>query len=333
MHDEIISSRGCRVIVSLVDDGPVLARYKIEYRLRLPEEVLPKKPKMIVEEAEPQAARRSEVLRDCVITSFVTLTALGRRVDITTRVNNVVKDHRLRVMVPSGISGATVSAAQGQFDVVERAIKLPDTSGWKEQAFSTHPQLGFVDVSDGKIGIALLNEGLTEFAVLDDAQRTIALTLLRCVGRSIGENYEQLGGQCLGEHEFRYALYPHAGRWDKADVFCESLRHNTPLKATQSKKYAKGKLKQAMSFLEVSPKAIVVSAVKQSERGNSLIVRLFNPTNREQKCRIAFPFGGFKSARLVSLLEEPQGELTSRAAKSLALDIPGKKILSIELFF
>jgi alpha-mannosidase len=333
MYDEIVTSKGCPVTISVVDDGPVLARYKIEYHLRLPEEVLPKKPKMIVEEAEPKIAGRSKVWRDYVITSLVTLGVNSRRVDITTRLDNVVKDHRLRVIFSSGVRGAKVSAAEGQFDVVERAIRLTDTSGWKEQAYSTHPQLGFVDVSDGKVGLAILNEGLTEYAVLDDPKRTIALTLLRCVGRSIGEDYDQLGAQCLGEQEFQYSIYPHAGNWEKAEVFTESLRHNTALKATQSKRYSKGSLKQETSFLEILPSAVVLSAVKQSERGNSIILRVYNPTSRSQKCEIRFPMRRFKRARIVNLLEEAEGELDARPSKTLGLDVAAKKIVSIEAFF
>jgi mannosylglycerate hydrolase len=333
MSDEIITSRGCLVKIALLEDGPVLARYRIEYTLTLPECAVPPKPKMIVEEAEPFWSRRSPALKPYHISTTVTLGKYGRAIYCATRIENTVKDHRLRVLFPSGISEARTSVAEGQFDVVERPIRLPDTSGWKEQAYSTHPQLGFVDVSDGKVGLAILNEGLPEYAVLDDAQRTIALTLLRCVGRSIGEDYEQTGGQLLGVHEFRYAIYPHAGRWDTAGVFEQSLAHTTRMKATQSRRSKPGRLPQRQSFFEVMPSTLVLSALKKGESGRSLIVRIYNPTRRKISGTLRFPFKPLKKARITNLLERPVERLEILDPQRLSLIVPAKRIVTVELSF
>ncbi len=333
MSDEIITSCGCPVKIALIEDGPVLARFRIDYTLTLPECAIPPKPKMIVEEAEPFRSQRSRMPKPYHISTTVMLGKHARVVNFTTRIDNTVKDHRLRVLFPSGIAQARVSAAEGQFDVVERPICLPDTSAWKEQAYSTHPQLGFVDVSDGKVGLAILNEGLPEYAVLDDAQRTIALTLLRCVGRSIGEDYEQKGGQCLGVHEFRYALYPHAGRWDTAGVFEQSLAHNTRIKVTQSRRHKRGRLPQRQSFLEITPSTLVLSALKQSESGRSLILRLYNPTTRKISGTLRFPFKPLKKVRITNLLEQPTQPVALRNRHRVALNVPPKRIMTLEISF
>ena len=332
-RDRIVSSLGCPVRISLVDNGPILARYRIDYEIALPECALPPKERPVPHEAGPVLTERSERLIPYTIASYVTLARGARRVDITTCLDNRAKDHRLRVLFPSAIAGATVSAAESQFDVVERPIQLPDTSGWREQAHSTHPQLGFVNVSDGEVGLAILNEGLAEYAVLDDKVRTIALTLLRCTGKSIGSDDEQQGAQCLRKFEFRYAIYPHVGKWDKAELFQQSIAHNTPLKACLTRRHDKGSLPATASFLSVEPNALILSALKKSGAGDSLVVRLYNPTDRPVNGTIRSPTVQLAKARQVNFLEQPKGNLRVERGKSVRLRVGAKKIVTVELRF
>ncbi|NQT83952.1 hypothetical protein HQ563_13075, partial [bacterium] len=180
--EEVVSSLGKKARVRLVENGPLLARYEIEYAMLLPLEAEPLKKKVIFEESQAMKRQRGKRRKLLRIVSAVILRRGERRVEVVTRLDNQVKDHRLRVCFRSGVCNAKVSAADSQFDVVERPIKLRDTKGWNEKAFPTHPQLGFVDVSDGKVGLAILNQGLPEYEVVDDRDRTVAVTLLRCVG-------------------------------------------------------------------------------------------------------------------------------------------------------
>ena len=333
MSDEVLLSKGAPVKISRVDDGPIFSRIKVEIVLNIPEEIVPKKPKMIVEEAEPAIAYRSKKTVPYIITSYLTLKKDSDILELETHIDNNAKDHRLRVMFPSGITNAKISSADCPFDVVERQIKLPDTSGWKEQAFSTHPQQNFVDVSDGTFGLAVISEGLPEFAVLDDSEKTISITLLRCLGRSIGEDYDQLGAQCLRPHIFKYALYPHYGKWDTSEVFKRAQEFSIPLRAIQTSKYSKGKLPNRTSFLEVHPPNLIVSALKKSEDGKSIILRLYNPTERILSGTVKFHFKKVISASIVNSLEEKIEDLKVTGGKFLMIDIPMKKIITLRLEF
>ena len=91
----------------------------------------------------------------------------------------------------------------------------------------------FVDISDGKVGLALLNEGMKAYEAKDDPARTLSLTLLRCFPLRICVTQEMLdysqtdkGSQCLGKHTFRYAVMPHAGDWEKANLWQAADRFN-----------------------------------------------------------------------------------------------------------
>ena len=70
-----------------------------------------------------------------------------------------------------------------------------------------------------------------------------------------------------------------------------------------------GDLPASLSFLTLKPETVALSAVKQSERGDSLIVRFYNPTNEpmEATLQTVYPI---RSAQVVNLNEEPLAELT-----------------------
>ncbi|MDO8685411.1 MAG: glycoside hydrolase family 38 C-terminal domain-containing protein, partial [Clostridiales bacterium] len=118
----------------------------------------------------------------------------------TTRVKNTARDHRLRVLFPTG-THADYSFAEMPFDIMKRDIKPKDTESWFEKGYTTHPQRGFSAVTDGKKGLAILNKGLPEYEAIDDMERTIAITLLRChkmfVPKLKTVDISQEGGQCL----------------------------------------------------------------------------------------------------------------------------------------
>jgi hypothetical protein len=71
----------------------------------------------------------------------------------------------------------------------------------------------------------------------------------------------------------------------------------------------RGDLPAALSFLTLRPEALVLSAVKRSEDGNSLIVRFYNPTSEpvEATLQTVYPIG---SAQEVTLNEEPLAKMT-----------------------
>ena len=123
--------------------------------------------------------------------------------------------------------------AQGQFDVVKRPIKRPDYSLYDEIPMTEHPMNSFVDISDGKQGVALLNTGLKAYEAADDECNTMYLSLLRsfplriCVTSDM-QDYSgwDKGSQCIGKNTFRYAFMPHSGDWEEGKVWTESDNFN-----------------------------------------------------------------------------------------------------------
>ncbi len=271
---------------------------------------------------------RSKHTTDCTIESAISLFPGVRRIHIHTSVDNKVKDHRLRVLFPIPYTVAEV-AAEGTFEVRMRPVAqtiAEDVAEWIETPVNVFPQKRFVDVSNGISGLAVLNRGLPEYEVLQSGpgitgknQMAIAVTLLRCVEwLSRGDLTTRRGhagpmehtpeAQCLGLHEFDYALIPHAATWqfDEALVLREAQTFNIPVhtQAIVTEQH-NGLLPARATFVEVEPRSLVVSAVKRSNDGRGLVVRIYNPLPSTVSAKIQ-PGVAFVEAYMTNLLEERQ---------------------------
>ncbi|MBN1900371.1 hypothetical protein JW926_03485 [Candidatus Sumerlaeota bacterium] len=303
MSDFTVYSNQSQGSVELVEDGPLSASLRITRRMTLPAYCEPKaKFVELVETAQPFKAHRSKDMVEEIITSLVTLEYASPRVDVKTTVENKARDHRLRVLFPSGARNAKTWLADAPFEVVERDIALPDTREWAEPFPETQPIRSFFAVADEQRGLAVFVKGIPEAACIDDAERALALTLLRCTRRSIGEDYSREGPQCLGTYSFEYALQPVSGDWKNIGLPRIARDFMTPIRAILSASGRKGALPPESEYLSfiVKPKKasgnLVVSAIKKAEDGKGLIVRLFNPTNLnlEVEIKTSKQLGNFK---------------------------------------
>jgi len=315
-RDLRITSRGGKASVRLERTDSFSATYRIDVKL-----VVPAK-------ASPDKKSRSRQKTTLAISSRVTLREGAGRVDAVTKVDNRVKDHRLRALFPSGIRTETAWAG-GQFDVVGRPLVTYGGKCWIEEEIPNHPNYGFVDLTDGKTGLAILNEGLTEYEVLRDRQRTVALTLLRCVQDICGvPAAENMGGQCRREFEFRYAIYPHAGDYQRGNVFQEAQDFHLPLEPTQSGRG--GPAGDEMSFFSLDPSTLILSAFKRSENGRSVILRFFNPTLKKVQATVAC-FRRIKRAWETNLNEQRLKVLKPKTANTVTMVARPKKIVTVEI--
>jgi len=311
-RDKVVTSLGAKTKVSVVEDNAVRVVFEIDTKLELP--------------AAREGDGRSGATVSCRAKSFVTLTAGVKRIDIRTVFDNRARDHRLRVLFPTGIP-ATVSHAEGAFDVIERGIAVPPCTDWKEPMPVTHPQKSFVDVSGGGIGLTVINKGQPEYEVKDDEARTVALTLLRAVGNGVRAPEQQVEGQMQGQYVFDYALYPHAGDWEEAGSFRQAHAFNTPLVIGQSG-IAAGELPMEMSFVDVKDVRFVLSAVKKAETGDAITLRGFNISTGKLSTKAEVFRSG--EAEIVDLKEDSQGP-AKKSGKAIGIQAKPKQIVSVKI--
>lgn len=270
-------------------------------------------------------SRRSAQSVELDVVTEARLAAGVPRIDLGVRVVNRARDHRLRLLFPTGHAVDTFHAAT-TFDIARRDTRRRDASGWVHPAPATFPQQGFVSAN----GLTVAAPGLPEAEVTPDG--TIAITLLRAVGwlartdlrtrpQPAGPALPVPGAQCLGEIAARLALFgaldPRAVRDAELGLFAVAAGEE-PL------------LPPLHAALEIEPREILLSALKPSESGPGLIVRLLNPTGHEREARVraGFPLASVVPVRLD---ESPCGDALPVKNNGFVLPLPPHALRSVRL--
>jgi hypothetical protein len=350
-EDSIFTTLNSNAEITLLRDGELETSFRVQIDWNLPEG------------RSQDNKSRSSHLKAYRIVNIVTLRAEQPWVDVHTEVDNTIEDHYLQVCFPTNVHSGTV-AAQGQFDVIERSVTRPDYALYTELPMTEHPMNSFVDRSDGKAGLALLNEGLKAYEAEDDSAQTVSLTLIRayplqiCVVLDTTTDYSQSdkGSQCLGVQRFHYAIMPHVGNWQEGKVWQAAERFNLAFQACQLGPTKHGMEPLEKTFLEIQPEGLHVSAVKRSEDGAGWVVRIFNPYDETQagalrlnggysgpmeikspveqiQSEYSLPEGRgepWQKAQLVSLEEIPEKDVVIDKHGWVRYEIGKKKILTFE---
>ena len=340
-HNQIITSLDKKATITLEETGPLLARYRIELKLKLPRSL------------SPDRQSRSDKTRRVHIISFVELAANSGHVEVTTIVNNVVKDHRLRVIFPSGIH-TNVSHAGMPFDVAQFPIQEADDNdipphmrdlmlaGRYTAPVQTRPFQNFVALANDNSSLSIFSRGLSEYEILPDQNR-IALTLLRGVGwlaradlltreGDVGPHIFTPEAQCLGQQTFEYAIYPHGSSLAAANPHFEADRHVLKFRAVQTNAHP-GRLPDEFSFFAWAQEevfgALKLTTIKQAEDGHDLIIRFYNALSRP--VHSALKLGGeVMAAWRTNLNEENQAPLPVTGG-IIPVQVRGKEIITVRV--
>ncbi len=303
MNDQAFVSTAVVADIALLHDGPLQCRFRVRTVLRVPTEF--KFDRMV----------RAEEFTDLVVDNLITLRRGCDRLEINTTVKNFAKDHRLRVLFPTGVKAKTY-LADGAFDVVERDIALPaDNHIGREHAVEPRPQQSWTAVSDARRGLAVVSSGLLESCVRDSSERPLALTLFRATRRTVMTDGEP-EGQLQGDLRFEYWLVPFCGAADRAGLCDLGVRlaagvRDVQMSAADVAIYrGRAVLPPQASFLKVKGAAVVTSV---REDGGALEVRLFNPLPRAVAATLDFrgrPAGVARprQVRRVNLESQPLGQ-------------------------
>ena len=238
-------------------------------------------------ELAPDRSRRSGRRVPLVIETEARITPGVERVDLRVRVDNTAKDHRLRLLFPTGHPVEEFAAAS-TFNVTRRSTAGCDDSGWVHPAPATFVQQGFVSAN----GLTVAAPGLPEAEVTPEG--VIAITLLRAVGwlarmdlytrpQPAGPVIPTPGAQCLGMIEAHVTLLcgcnPAAVRDAEVGLRVVAAGADALLPAERA-------------LLRVEPPEILLTALKPAEDGSGIVLRLLNPTdaNVEARLSVGFPF-------------------------------------------
>ncbi|MBI4580158.1 MAG: glycoside hydrolase family 38, partial [Planctomycetes bacterium] len=325
VNDEAFLSTACTADVALVADGFAKATIRIAREFHVPRCFC--FDRMV----------RSDETEPLRITSFVTLRQGCDFVEVRTVVRNTIRDHRLRVLLPTGTHASTYFA-DSAFDVVERPIALrPDNADYREMETETKPQYTWTAVQGvallpggdpadlggrascppassqatseaGRMpaprGLAVVSTGLPESAVCDLPNRPIALTLFRSFIKAFLTDGNE-GGELQGTHEFAYLLVPLSAELPRTRLCRLGQALAAPPRSVQVEgdmltHHPAPELPPTRSFLRLEPGRAVVTAVHRGRDRDALIVRMFNPTDEAVVETLICP-GPVRAAQRVDL--------------------------------
>jgi hypothetical protein len=325
MRDYTVTSLGNSAQITLLENNALRATWQIDLKMHVPAS------------AHYDGTNRSEQKVEIPITTQLTLKKGSDRLEIKTTVCNSARDHRLRVMFPTDIK-TDFAYASAPFDVVKRKIQWLVTADNMEGHYPFQPMQDFVTLSDDSAGLSFMSRGLGEYEVIDDARRTLAITLLRTHraymlanrGAKTPDEYARQRGQhCLETMELNYALYPHKGSWSDAQVIARAQDYKTPFRVIQGVP-KQGELPATDSLVRIVPaEHVQLSAFYRNEQG-AYILRVWNSSDKPVDAMIETPVK-FKSAQKISLDETRQVQELSKASNGWNLPLRKAEIATLRL--
>ena len=321
---EALTTRGGSADIACAEDGPCRAVFRITRRLEVPRRA-DGALKEAMEAMEPRLQReigRSADTTALELHTTLTLEAGSPVVGVRTEFENTAKDHRLRMVFPTGLAAGR-HLADSVFDVMDR----PDVPGpaWTNPSRCQRMQ-NLAAAEDGTGGLAVINRGAYEYEILPEGKQ-IAVTLVRSVGE-LGDwgVFPTPEAQCQGPIALDLGILAYGG---------DGLRRSGCQAAGQFQQDmpvfqifdGDGALPERGSFLDCAGEGLVFTALKRAEDGGGYILRLFNALESPSVLKLRLRPG--TACCRSNILEQKCVCLQPGPDGLLQIPVRGKEILTI----
>lgn len=234
----------------------------------------------------------------------------SRRIEFVTHVD--WKEHQTLLKVHFPVAVHTDEATfDVQFGNLTR--KTHQNTSWDVARFESCGQK-WMDLSEGHYGVSLLNDCKYGHSVKDS---NMALTLIKS-----GTEPNPVTDQ--EEHDFTYAIYPHAEGWRQAGTVAEAYKLNQPLLTEHNTKAGAN-----YSFAAVDASNVIMETVKKAEDGNGTIIRLYESENAYTKTKLTVD-GSYAKAYSCNLLEENETELAVEG-NQIAVELKPYEVVTVRV--
>jgi len=332
-----INSLGCNAQITTLYDTPLGCAAEIKICMDVPAGITPDRKKRLAE---------TEKLE---ITTVLSLEKNSESVKIDIHVDNRSRNHRVRVLFPSGLDTATVSESGQAYDEVVRNITIPDIPGLAEKPYTTHPMQDYCAVSSGKAGLGVAARGLYEYECIDTCDRAIAVTLFRSVEVIDNQTFQTTPqyfmheAQNLTGLDFSLALIPYDGERETllrevSRVLCYPqafANRDTEDSVMPGYILPETVLPDTLSAITLEGEGLTVECLKVGYKDDSLIIRVRNRTDSAAEGHIAvnpmlfYPQSALPTVYEDNLEEERLREIAQ--GTEFSFTVSAKKILTFEI--
>ncbi len=291
---QVVSTKGMKAEISCVERNAFRTVVEICHKMMVPAgmgEELQRQREMCID-PYTRVANRSSELVEMDVKTVLTLEKSAKGLRVATTICNQAKDHRVRVMIPTGLD-ASMHMADSAFEVVRRNNRHNDT--WTNPCGCERQQC-FAAMEDAKGGLLVANRGLYEYEVLEEQGNAIAVTLLRCVAEMGDWGYFPTPkAQQIGTFELEFEIVPFAAG-ETGDAFDEGYAFQQDLTVEQAgferaflrkpgqvkPELVEGEIPLEMSFLGFEGEGIHMTAFKKGQKKDDLFVRFVNNMENEE---------------------------------------------------
>lgn len=289
-QDWLISSRGC-LASSLISNGPLNGQMTLSWNMPVPVDL---------------AARHTHQT-DGVLSVSMTLTLPHSEpwIDVQITVDNRIRDHRLQLLLPTGVSQSFHFADQ-PFGLIKRenrpaAMAFWQQENWTEAPAALYPMQSLVMMYQEQRGLCVATRGLREYEIPDGQTDTLAITLLRSVGwlgqadlpyrpgRASGMVLPSPASQIQGIHHFSLAVLP-VSHGENGTFWSDIENWRTPLISYLDTGWSRFRTNPHGQTFPHSHSVLSwdsnlhFSVLKKAQHSDALIIRGWNPSSETLPC-------------------------------------------------
>lgn len=292
---QVVQSGAKGNVFQMFEDTP--GKYEawdiVETYMELPVE-LGGTPKLSIDERGPLRAslRLERPLGASKLVQRISLSAGARQLVFETQIDWVERQRLLKVAFP-----AAINAQRATYDIafasIERANHPVNDNEKARFEVNMHQ---WMDLSQSDYGLSILND--CKYG--GDCKRSVMrLTLMK------GSIWPDPNAD-KEIHHFTYVLAPHQGDWKSAGTIAAAAELNDPILVRPIARAAAAL--DGSQILNLNVPGVTLEAVKRSDDGKALIIRLVERLNARAKGTLTLPMA-IKSASIASIMEEPQTQV------------------------
>lgn len=285
-NEAAILSKEFTPVITILENNKYQKRVKIEWIMVLPVT------------CDYENRRRSTELCDNSVVVILSMKENQPWLQVDYQTDNHAENHRMRMVINTDVISEN-STADIPFDIVTHSLK----DHYIDTFSRVLPNTSFAVIENEHFGMAVLTAGAHEYEHFDGNK--LAFTILRAasaISLGAGDIWQIPGNQCKRIMGGKLALFPYQGDLYDSKVMIQALKFRNPLlvHATSCDKkafsggrpavqiteltelfyprdpYAGVVLKNDYPAFKVEGDNLLVSAVKQSEYGKGLILRIMN---------------------------------------------------------
>lgn len=311
-YDRTIWNMHCLKEFSVLADGPFCTVWELTYRMQLPDGITADGKDRMDNKHEQDIITKLTVLKNSGMIYF------------QTTIKNETKNHRMRVVFPTGLNTDTVYT-KTPFDFTSWSIVHPDTRDYSERDTYVYPSQGVSLLCDEKHAVSLFTHGLYEIEVTENRERALAVTLFRASQDEMGTMHpEEI--KMERNMTFEYALCFEKTNHTNTVLLGEQYRTGILSHAFEQNSLA-GTLETSKSFFDIQAEQKIISFVCEQEGG--LLIRLYDISGTEEEGILRFPTK-VKSASYVNLKQEPMKEAIIEGC-TVRVTCPPHKIITVSV--